>query len=406
MYEEHEGPCLAAQRGPSASAPVTREFGRKISRRCARAGRSERCSSGARVVIAADTVRRRQLLCFTVARCCACQRARSRSWPCTAPSGRELCRPAGHTGRAFPAGGPTDVIARIFAERLRQALGQAAIVENVAGAGRPSALRGLSGPRLTATRSPPAIRPAMSAGLRFIPSRDILNDLEPVTFLSVSPTLLVASKDFPANTVQELIVWLKANPGKATGGGQVRAARASSPASCFRARPALGSRAFPSRRSPCDAGLVGGQIDLRFAAEGSQSLPYLRDGQIKALAVSHPPAGRRRPTCRPSTRPACRASPVVVERHLGAQGSPARRRHEAQRRHPFRARRHRGEAAAARARPGCPIVQQQTPQALAAYRKSEIDKWWPIMKADEHQGPSEARRPLVVKADVSRLRLV
>ena len=71
----------------------------------------------------------------------------------------------------FPAGGPTDVIARIFAERLRQALGQAAIVENVAGAGATIGVARVIGPGLTATRSPLAIRPAMSADLRSIPSR-------------------------------------------------------------------------------------------------------------------------------------------------------------------------------------------------------------------------------------------
>ena len=119
----------------------------------------------------------------------------------------------------FPAGGPTDVIARIFAERLRQALGQAAIVENVAGAGATIGVARviraapdgytLSAGNSTSHVGGPAIYPF---------TYDILNDLEPVALLSMSPTLLVARKDFPANTVQELIVWLKANPGKATGG--------------------------------------------------------------------------------------------------------------------------------------------------------------------------------------------
>ena len=71
----------------------------------------------------------------------------------------------------FPAGGPTDVIARIFAERLRQALGQPVIVENVAGAGATIGVARVIGPRLMATRSPPVIRPVMLGDLRSIPSR-------------------------------------------------------------------------------------------------------------------------------------------------------------------------------------------------------------------------------------------
>jgi hypothetical protein len=59
-------------------------------------------------------------------------------YPSARRPGTELSRPADHTSCAFPAGGPTDVIARIFAQRLRQALGQAVIVENVAGAGATS----------------------------------------------------------------------------------------------------------------------------------------------------------------------------------------------------------------------------------------------------------------------------
>ena len=207
----------------------------------------------------------------------------------------------------FPAGGPTDVIARIFAERLRQALGQAAIVENAAGAGATIGVARviraapdgytLSAGNSTSHVGGPAIYPF---------TYDILNDLEPVALLSISPTLLVARKDFPANTVQDLIVWLKGNPGKATGGTSGAGSSGQLASILFRARPALGSRSFPiAAQRLAMQDLVGGQIDLRFAAEGWQSLPDLRDGQIKALAVLAPARWAPTPTYEPSTRLAC-----------------------------------------------------------------------------------------------------
>jgi tripartite-type tricarboxylate transporter receptor subunit TctC len=190
----------------------------------------------------------------------------------------------------FPAGGPTDVIARIFAERLRQALGQAAIVENVAGAGATIGVARviraapdgytLSAGNSTSHVGGPAIYPF---------TYDILNDLEPVALLSISPTLLVARKDFPADTVQDLIVWLKANPGKATGGTSGAGSSGQLASILFQSQTGTRFQIVPYRgAAPAMQDLVGGQIDLRFAAEGSQSLPYLRDGQIKALAVLAP----------------------------------------------------------------------------------------------------------------------
>ena len=208
----------------------------------------------------------------------------------------------------FPAGGPTDVIARIFAERLRQALGQAVIVENVAGAGATIGVARviraapdgytLSAGNSTSHVGGPAIYPF---------TYDILNDLEPVALLSMSPTLLVARKDFPANTVRDLDRLAERQPWQGDGRhircgqlGPTRQHLVSEPD-----RQSLPDRSL-SRRSPRDAGFARRATDLRFAAEGSQSLPYLRDGQIKALAVLAPARWAPTPTYRPLTRLACR----------------------------------------------------------------------------------------------------
>src|SRR6201991_4727468 len=190
----------------------------------------------------------------------------------------------------FPAGGPTDVIARIFAERLRQALGQAGIVENVAGAGATIGVARviraapdgytLSAGNSTSHVGGPAIYPFQY---------DILTDLAPVALLSISPTMLIARRDFPANTVQELIAWLRANPDKATAGTSGAGSSGQLASILFQKETGTRFQIVPYRgAAPAMQDLVSGQIDLRFASEGSQSLPFLRDRQIKALAILTP----------------------------------------------------------------------------------------------------------------------
>jgi len=190
----------------------------------------------------------------------------------------------------FPAGGPTDTVARIFGERLRQTLGQSVIIENVAGAGATigvgrvirAAPDGytLSAGNSTSHVGGPAIYPFQY---------DILTDLEPVALLSISPTMLIARRDFPASTVQELIAWLRANPDKGTAGTSGAGSSGHLASILFQRQTGTRFQIVPYRgAAPAMQDLVSGQIDLRFASEGSQSLPYLRDGQIKALAMLTP----------------------------------------------------------------------------------------------------------------------
>ena len=293
----------------------------------------------------------------------------------------------------FPAGGPTDVIARIFAERLRQALGQPVIVENVAGAGATIGVARviraapdgytLSAGNSTSHVGGPAIYPF---------TYDILNDLEPVALLSVSPTLLVARKDFPADTVQDLIAWLKANPGKATGGTSGAGSSGQLASILFQSQTGTRFQIVPYRgAAPAMQDLVGGQIDLRFAAEGSQSLPYLRDGQIKALAVLAPARWAPTPdvpTIDEAGVPGLHLSlwngiwaPKGTPKGTPPKGTP----HDVVMKLNGVIRSALADAAVKQRLDELgqviPSSGQQTPQALAAYHKAEIEKWWPIIKA-------------------------
>src|SRR6476661_4904530 len=207
--------------------------------------------------------------------------------------------------------------------------------------------------------------------------------LEPVALLSMSPTLLVARKDFPANTVQDLIVWLKANPGKATGGTSGAGSSGQLASILFQNQTGTRFQIVPYRgAAPAMQDLVGGQIDLRFASEGSQSLPYLRDGQIKALAMLAPtrwPPTPEIPTIDEAGMPglhlslwngiwAPKATPKDIITKLNAAianalADPATRQRIIDL----------GQI--------LPTPDQQTPEALHAYHKAEIEKWWPIIKA-------------------------
>jgi tripartite-type tricarboxylate transporter receptor subunit TctC len=284
----------------------------------------------------------------------------------------------------FPAGGPTDTVARIFGDQLRQTLGQSVIVENVAGAGATIGVARviratpdgytLSAGNSTSHVGGPAIYPF---------PYDILTDLVPVALLSISPTMLIVRRDFPANTVQELIAWLKANPDKATGGTSGAGSSGQLGSILFQKETGTRFQIVPYRgAAPAMQDLVSGQIDLRFAAEGSQSLPFLRERQIKALAMLAPtrwPPTPDIPTIDEAGLPGLHLSlwngiwaPKATPREIVGRLNGAIRTALAD--------------AALKERiialgQVLPPPEQQSPEALGAYHKAEIDKWWPIIKA-------------------------
>ena len=119
----------------------------------------------------------------------------------------------------FAAGGPTDTIARIMGERMRAALGQTIIVENVTGAA------GSIGVGRVARAAPDGYTVGIghwsthvvNAAIYQLPY-DVLNDFEPISLVAANAQLAVVRKSFPVNNLKELIDWLKANPDKASQG--------------------------------------------------------------------------------------------------------------------------------------------------------------------------------------------
>jgi tripartite-type tricarboxylate transporter receptor subunit TctC len=283
----------------------------------------------------------------------------------------------------FPAGGPSDTLARIMAERMKVALGQPFIIENVTGAGASiGAIRGAQSPPDGYTLSIGNWTSHVGSGAMYRLPFDLLTDLEPVSLLTSAPLLIVGKNGLPAKDGKELIAWLKANPDKAT---MATIGIGSAAHVCgLYVQERLGTRMqfVPYRGgAPVMQDLVAGQIDL-FCAEASQTLSYLRSGTMKGFAVMAPTRWPAAPDVQ--TMDEAGAPGLYISFWHGfwvPKGTPK----------PVIARltaavvESLGDAALHQRLTDLGLViatrEQQTPAALAAHHKAEIEKWWPIIKS-------------------------
>jgi tripartite-type tricarboxylate transporter receptor subunit TctC len=283
----------------------------------------------------------------------------------------------------FAAGGPTDVIGRVMAERMRGPLGQTVVVENSTGAG------GTAGAGRLARSAPDGytigigqngshvITGATYSNLPY----DLLRDFEPVTLICITPFMIVSKKGVPANDLKGFIAWLKDNPNKTVG----TAGQGSISHVCgliFQTATNTKLQFVPYRGiAPAMQDVVAGQIDM-VISDPVATLQQVRAGNVQAYAV-----------CASARLPSAPDIPTVDEAGLPGyhvalwhglwmpRGTPK----------PILDRVH-AAAVEALADPavrsklealGQDIYprERQTPQALAAQQKAEIEKWWPIIKA-------------------------
>src|SRR5215475_3941831 len=122
----------------------------------------------------------------------------------------------------FAAGGPTDTIARVIAQRMSARLGQSIIIENITGAD------GTIGVGRAARAAPDGYLLSVGQwsthvlnGAAYALPYDVLKDFEPVALMSTNPLVIVTYKGVPATNLRELIDWLKANPERAVGIGSM-----------------------------------------------------------------------------------------------------------------------------------------------------------------------------------------
>jgi tripartite-type tricarboxylate transporter receptor subunit TctC len=288
----------------------------------------------------------------------------------------------------FPPGGLADAIGRILAEGMRTSLGQSVIIENVGGA------TGSIGTGRVARATPDGYTIVLGIwnthvanGAMYALPYDVVSDFAPVALLADAPLLLAAKKALPANDLKEFIAWLKANPDSASMG----TVGAGSPGHLLglllqkETGARFGLVAYRGA-APSMQDLVAGQIETMFSNPAT-ALPHVRAGGIKAFVVT----AKNRLAIAPDIPSvdeaglpgfyfslwaglfAPRETPKEIVGKLNAAAVDALGDSTIR------------EKLAAQGFE-IPPRERQTPEALAAYQRSEIAKWWPIIKAANIKG--------------------
>jgi tripartite-type tricarboxylate transporter receptor subunit TctC len=188
----------------------------------------------------------------------------------------------------FPAGGSSDIVARVLSEWMQARLGQAFLVENKPGAGSNIATETVvnspaDGYTLLSVTSANAINATVSKkSLSF----DLLKQLAPVAGSAYGPSVMVVNPSLPVKTVAEFIAYAKANPGKINMGSAGVATTSHMAGELFKAMAAVDLVHVPYRGSaPALTDLVGGQVQVMFDAMIS-TLPHIQSGKLRALGVT------------------------------------------------------------------------------------------------------------------------
>ena len=283
----------------------------------------------------------------------------------------------------FAPGGATDVLPRLFAERLQAELGQPVVIENLSGAG------GTIGLARVARAAPDGYTIVCGNWTTFVSngaimktSYDVVNDFEPVILLPANSHVIAARKDFPATNLTELVGWLKANQDKVSmatagvgTGGHFGAVLLQN----------LSRTEFPLVHyrggGPAMQDLLAGHVDLT-TNQATVFLPHMREGTLKVFAVladHRLPQAPELPTSDEAGLPGFHVSnwngfwapkgtpqDVIVTLNTAVakiMAEPAMTQKLLNLTYEI------------------PSLGQQAPEALAKLQKTEIDKWWPIIKA-------------------------
>ena len=282
----------------------------------------------------------------------------------------------------FSAGGPTDTLARILAERMTRTLGQTVLVDNVTGAG------GTIGNNKVIKAAPDGYTAmighigthVLAPAVQGLPT-NYLNDFEPVALVATNPEVIVSRNGFPAKNLQELVAWVKANPGKASYGTGGPGTPSHVMAADFSQKVAPLNIVHYRGSGPAMQDVIAGHVDLSFD-QAATALTFARAGKVRAYAVTAPtrvPSAPDIPTVDETGLPGFymsvwhgiwlpKGTPPEIVARLNAAVREALADADVRKRF-------------AELGQEIPPPEQQTPRGLAALHKSETEKWVPVIKA-------------------------
>ena len=282
----------------------------------------------------------------------------------------------------YPAGGPTDTIARILAERMQVTLGQPLVIENISGAGGSIGVGRVAhsapdGYTLSIGHVQTHVLNAATMKLDY----DVVSDFAPVSLIADTPIWIISRKTLPADDLKGLIAWLKSSGGKATAGTVGVGGPTEIAGLIFQKETGTVFQTVPYRGgAPLLQDLLGEHIDFAFG-QASTYLSYVHNGQLKAFAVLQPTrwwAAPEVPTLDELGVPNINASfwhgmwvpkgtppDAIAKLNAAVRGALA-----------DAAVKERFKAVGQDVWP----ADEQTPEALAAKQKAEIARWSPIVK--------------------------
>jgi tripartite-type tricarboxylate transporter receptor subunit TctC len=283
----------------------------------------------------------------------------------------------------FSAGGPTDAMARILADHMRTTLGQNIVIENVTGAaGSLGVGRVVRAAPDGYTVSIGHLGTHVANGAIYKLGYDLVADLEPVVLLPSNPMIIVSTNAVPAKTLKELIAWLKAKPAPATAGTAGAGSGSHIAGLYFENVTGIKLQYVPYRgTAPALTDLVAGQIDI-IIDQTSNSIAQVRAGTIRAYAVTDDKrvesaadvpsvdeaglSGFHMTLWSGLWVPKNTPKDVVAKLNaaaVDAMSDPAVRK--------------KFEDLGLQMPPKAKL----SPEALGAWQKAEIEKWWPMIKA-------------------------
>ena len=283
----------------------------------------------------------------------------------------------------FAAGGPSDAMSRILAERMKTTLGEAILIENVTGAGGSIGVgRAVHSAPDGYTISFGHLGTHVANGAIYKLGYDLVADLEPVVLLPSNPMIIVSKNAVPAKSLKELLAWLKSRPAPPTAGTAGAGSGSHIAGLYFESVSGIKLQYVPYRgTAPAMNDLVAGQIDL-IVDQTSNSISQVRAGTIRAYAVTDDKrveSAADIPTTDEAGLPGFhmtlwsglwlpKGTPKEIVTKINAAAVEAL-----------------NDPAVKKQLENLglqmPSKDQLTPQALGDWQKAEIAKWWPMIKA-------------------------